>query len=482
MSLQNQTISGVFWNFSQRFSTLLIQFIIITIIARILSPADFGMIGMLSIFSSLGLVILDSGFGQALIRNQEVNQDDLSTIFFVQLFLGITIYIILFLLSPAIADFFDEPSLIMISRYVFLIFPINSLGMIHMTLVRKRLKFKLMAKISIVSVSISGIIGVISAYNDLGVWALVIQMVIRSLLDTLILWIVIRWGPSLTFKSTSIQKYLGFSFNLLVTGVMKVISRNIYTLLIGKFYPVAQVGFYNQAKRFEQIPSESLTAVIQNVSYPILSTIQNDIVRLKNGYRKIITQTMLVNLFVMFTLFAIADNLFIVLLTDKWTQSIPYFKILCFYGMLYPLHSINTNILKVRGKGKTIVILEVVRNIILAISIIITINESVFILLFASVITTFISVIINMYYSGKEIDYGIKEQTLDFVPILLIFGTISVLVMSINLMELSNLLKLSIQIPVMIILSALICEIFKINSYRSLKILILEKYKQFMLR
>jgi O-antigen/teichoic acid export membrane protein len=477
MSLKNQTISGVFWNSSQRFSTLFIQFVVITIIARILTPSDFGLIGMLSIFSSLGLVILDSGFSQALIREQDVTQDDLSSIFYVQLIIGAGIYAILFYLSPAIANFFNAPKLVEIGRLVFLLFPLNSFGIIHMTLIRKKLKFKLGAIISIISVIISGLIGVIMAYSGFGVWALVFQMIFRAFIASILSWFVISWHPSFTFKYISLRKYIGFSSNLLITGVLQVLSRNIFTLIIGRFYPVAEVGFYNQAKRFEQIPSESLTAVIQSTSYPILSTIQNENTRLKRGYKKIITQTMLINSFMMFALIAVANNLFVVILTEKWNQSIPYFQILCLYGLLYPLHSINKNILKVKGKGKTIVLLEIIKNSLLFVSIAFTINKGVSILLVASVLTTFISVLISMYLSGKIINYGMKEQILDILPMISVFAIISLIVKFVDVIDFIPAIKLILQILLMLILSFLTCELLKIKAYALTKEMILEKYK-----
>ncbi|NOR44619.1 MAG: oligosaccharide flippase family protein [Candidatus Delongbacteria bacterium] len=477
-SLTNKTVTGVFWSGTQRFASLGIQFVITLIIARILTPEDYGLIGMVTIFTALGIIMLDSGFGQALIRKQDATDEDYSTILFFQIFLGIIIYLILFFASPLIAAFFNTPELESISKVVFLILPINSFGMIHLTILRKNVKFKVYAKITIISAIISGSIAVTMAYLGLGVWTLVLQMLLQALFVSILLWHFIKWRPKLVFKIESIKNIILFSSSLLSIGLIKTVSRNIYTLLIGKFHPIAQVGYYNQAKRFEEIPSQSITSIIQNVSYPVLSTLQSDDKKLKQGYKKVITQTMFIILPLMIILAAIADNLFIVLLTEKWSPSIPLFRILCAYGILYPLYSINENILKVKGKGKLLVILEIFKNIILFISIVLTIKKGVTILLLGSVITSFISVLINMYFCGKEISYKIVEQFRDIFSIGIVSVLTAIIVMTLNYLNMSPLITLVMQMLFSSIIFISLCEIFRISAYSTMKTIIMNKLKR----
>ncbi|MDA3884348.1 MAG: lipopolysaccharide biosynthesis protein [Candidatus Delongbacteria bacterium] len=477
-SLTNKTISGVFWSGTQRFASLGIQFIITLIIARILTPEDYGLIGMVTIFTALGIIILDSGFGQALIRKQDTTDEDYSTILFFQILLGVLTYTVLFFASPLIAAFYNTPQLESLSKVIFLILPINSLGMIHLTILRKNVRFKTYAKITIISAIVSGSIAVTMAYLGFGVWTLVVQMLLQALFVSILLWHFIKWRPKLVFKIESIKSIILFSSSLLSIGIIKTIARNIYTLLIGKFYPIAQVGYYNQAKRFEEIPSQSITGIIQSVSYPVLSTLQSDDKKLKQGYKKVITQTMFIILPLMIVLAAIADNLFLVLLTDKWSPSVPLFRILCAFGILYPLHSINENILKVKGRGKLLVILEILKNIILFITILLTIRAGVVILLLGSVLTSFISVLINMYFCGKEINYKILEQFRDISPIGIISLISAAIVWSLNLLNFSSLITLILQIPLSIIMFITFCELFNISAYYTMKNILISKLKK----
>jgi len=477
-SLTTKTVSGIFWNGIQKFSTLGIQLLITIVIARILSPEDYGLIGMLSIFTALGIVILDSGFGQALIRKQDATDTDYSTIFFLQIILGLVIYAILFSLSPLIAEFYNTPRLENIAKIIFLVFPLNSLGLIHSTLLKKQLRFKSYAKTTIISSLISGIIGIVLAYNGMGVWTLVIQMLSQTLLLNVFVWFIIKWKPAFKFNYLSIKEIAPFSLSLLGIGIIKIIARNIYTLLIGKFYPLNEVGFYNQAKRFEEIPTQSITGIIQNVSYPVLSTKQTDDIKLRLGYRKIITQTMFIITPLMLILLASADNLFYVLLTEKWMPAVPYFRLLCIFGLLYPLHSINENILKVKGKGKKLVILEVIKNVFLFVSILITLKMNVAALLIGSILTSLISVLINMHYCGKEIEYSTFDQIKDIAPIAFVSILASFLTWIISFVEMNVYLLLTIQLLTGTLVFIILSSFFKLESFRIMKNIVNTKFRK----
>jgi teichuronic acid exporter len=477
-NLTTKTVSGIFWNGIQKFSTLGIQLLITIIIARILSPEDYGLIGMLAIFTSLGAILLDSGFGQALIRKQNVTVEDYSSVFYSQIFLGLIIYAILYSLSAQIASFFNTPRLENISKVIFLIFPINSIGLVHTTIMRKELKFRQFAKITILSSIASGITAVVLAYSGFGVWTLVIQMLSQSLFLSVFIWVIIKWRPSFCFNIRTIIEIAPFGLSLLGIGVIKTITRNIYTLIIGKFYPLSEVGYYNQAKRFEEIPTHSITGIIQSVSYPVLSIKQSDDAKLKSGYRKIITQTMFIITPLMLILLAAADNLFLVLLTEKWVPAVPYFRLLCVIGVLYPLHSINENILKVKGKGKKLIVLEILKNILLFVSILITLKISITALLVGSIVTSFISIIINMHYCGIEIKYSILDQLKDITPIAVISLLASVFTWSLSLIDLNLHLLLFLQLLTGTTVFLLISFLFKLESLSLMKDILTARFKK----
>jgi teichuronic acid exporter len=475
-SLKQEIVSGVFWSSVERIGSLGIQFVITIIIARVLTPVDYGLIGMLTIFTALGAVLLDSGFGQALIRKNDTTETDYSTVFFTNLALGLTIYFILYFCAPVISIFFHTPELTKISRYVFLVFPINAIGLIQNTIITKNTNFKLLTKISIISAILSGIFGISLAYSGLGVWTLVYQSLFYNLIRSILLWFFNKWRPSLIFSFNSIKNLFGFSSNLLGTGVIVVLFNNIYTLLIGRFYLVEQVGFYNQANRFQDLPTQTLTAIIQRVSYPVLSKIQDDDLRLKSAYRKIINQTVFFNFPLMLGLIATGKNLFLILLTEKWLPAVPYFQLLCIYGALFPLHSINVNILKVKGKGKMLLNLEIIRRLIMVSVIFITLRYGIITLLIGNIVASLLSISINMYFCGKEISFRIFEQIKDITPYFLI-ALISSLTMFIlnEFLEINVALLLSVQIITGILVYLVISQILKLQAYIEMRQIVLGK-------
>lgn len=478
-SLRNKTINGVIWNAVQTIGTKIIQLIITIIIARVLLPGDYGLVGMLFIFIALGNVFLDSGFSQALIRRKEVNNSLYSSVFYLNILIGVILYFILFFSSPYIANFYNEPELEEISKVIFLIFPISAFGIIHNAMMNRAINFRLLAKISLTSTLISGIIGIWMAYNGYGVWALVFQSILFSVFQVLMFWLLNRWKPILNFEISSIKEIFSFSMNLLSTNILIVVFNNIYTLIIGKFYSADKVGYYNQAKRFEEIPTSSLTSIIQKVTYPVLSQLQDDIERLKQGYRKVINLAVYLNFPLMIGLIVIAHDLFLVLLTEKWLPSVPYFQLLCIHGVFFPLHSINVNILKVQNKGKMLLKLELIRRFIIVIAILATINYGIFALLIGHVVASLISIGINMYYCGKEINLGLKEQLFDILPMLFIasFAGFSAYFCLQFFIEINIYASLALQIFVLCLVYFSLSRIFKIKSYTELFKIIKQKLK-----
>lgn len=479
MSLKEQAISGVFWSSIERFGALLLQFILNIILARLLSSFEFGLVGMLYVFTALGDVIVESGFGQALIRKNDVSQKDYSSVFFLNLIFGLIIYLFFYFLSPYIANFFKSPELELISKFVFLVFPINALALVQNTIIIKNVKFKVLAKVSILSALLSGSIGIYLAYTGYGVWALVYQAILYAVFRTIFLWIFNKWRPSFVFSFKSIKELLTFSLSLLGTNSLIVIFNNIYTIIIGKFYPVAQVGLYNQAKRMTDIPSLTLTTIVQNVSYPILCKLQDNDYQLKQGYRKVITMVVFINFPVMLGLLAIADNFIFTLLSEKWMSMVPYFQLLCVYGAFFPLHSINVNILKVKGEGKKLLTLEILRRVIVVVAIVLTLNKGVITLLIGNVIAAMLSILINMYYCGKQIRYSVIEQIKDILPYFLISVFLSFILFLLgNFISIGHLYMLILQIIIGITVYVLMSKTLRLDAYNQIYGILINEIKK----
>lgn len=326
----------------------------------------------------------------------------------------------LYFSAPFIAGFYELPEIVTLGRLIFLIIPVTSFGVIHNTMLTKELKFKDISVIGLISGLVSGVLGVFLAYNGYGIYSLVLQVLSLNIIRTLLLIFINKWLPSLEFSKNSIRALLPLSISLLGEGSLIVVFNNIYIIIIGKFYNIIDVGYYNQAKRFAELSSTSLTGVIFSVSFPALVKIKHDLNGLKDAYTRIITMTVFILVPVMLLLIVIGDDLFGILLTDKWLPAVPYFRLLCLYGITFPLHQINTNIFKVLGKGKKILLIEIIRRVLLVVSIICSINLSISYLLIGQIIAMLVIVVVNMCFSGKEINYPIFHQFKDVLPYYLI--------------------------------------------------------------
>lgn len=466
MSLKEEAVSGVIWSAIERFSCLFIQLLSTFIIARILSPSDFGLLGMLAIFTALGQTLLDSGFGQALIRKEDANDVDYSSVFYLNVVIGFCIYGVLYYLSSHIAAFYSIPDLEILSKIAFLVLPINALGLIQYTLLVKHVNFKSLSRISILAAFISGTLGIITAYYWKNVWALVLQNLLMYGCRTILFWILGSWRPIKTFSIKSIKEMLPFSLNLLFTGIISNIFNNLYSLVIGKVYNAVELGYYSQAERIQKIPSNSITEVVQRVSYPILAKIQNDKRNLKEGYRKIIRVVLFTIVPIMLILIGISEDLFDVLLTEKWKIAAKYFQILCVIGILYPLHSINLNILSVRGNSKLILLLEIIRKILLVCFLIFFSHFDIIYFIYSQVLYSVIVLFLNLYFCGREINYTLYQQIGDILPVLMVGASgFSVIISIKHIFELNQYLMILCQISVFIIIYLFLSYLFKLPAF-----------------
>lgn len=465
-NLQTKTVYSVFWTACERFGALVIQFVVTLILARILSPSDYGLLGMLALFTAIGTLLIDSGFSQALIRKTGVIIHDYSTVFYTNIFLGMLVYVLLFCMTPYIADFYGIPELEDLSKVLFLIFPICALGIIQETILIKELKFKVTAFVAVSSAVVGGCVGVLCALNGYGVWALVYQQLTLYVVKVAMLWCVSRWRPRKEFDFNVLKELSGFSLNLLCIGFINNVFINIYILIIGKYFTVNDAGYYNQARLLEETPATLIVGVVHKATYPILSQIQDDNERLKAGYKRIISMTMFVSLPLLLGMLVMADNLFIVLFSEKWLPSVPIFRILCVYGALYPFHVINTNILRVKGEGRLYLYLEIVKKTLTVLAIVLTIKYGIIPLVWGSVVVSFIAVFFNMHFCGRLINYSILEQLWDISKNLVITLLMMVLVWGIGYIPVNRFFLFFLQIVVGGIFYIGAAKLLKVDSLR----------------
>lgn len=470
--VKNKTIKGLFWSFSDLIANQGIQFIIQVILARHLVPKDFGIIGMIMVFIAISQSFIDSGFTSALIREKKPSQEDYSTVFYFNLCMAVLMYIVLFFAAGAISNFFKEPQLVAILRVLAIVIIINAFGLIQGTMLTKNINFKTQTKISVISSILSGIIAIIFAYLGYGVWSLVIRAIAIQFIQALLLCIYNRWIPSLVFKLDSFKKLFGFGWKLLVSGLIDSLYNNLYFLIIGKIFSTVELGYYTNAQKLRDTASQSITTSVQKVSYPVLSSINEDEDKdtLREAYRKIIKTAVFITFPMMFGLAVVASPLVRLIFGQKWIASIPYFQILCFAGMLFPLHAINLNILKVKGRSDLFLGLEIVKKIIglLSIAIVLFFKLGIIGLLWAAVLISYIAYFINSYYSSELLSYSTREQIKDIAPAFIAAVLMAIVVyLSGAILPDNNLVKLIIQIIIGVLVYAGACKIGKIKEMKT---------------
>ncbi len=478
-NLTEQTTKGVFWSFFENFSVQAIQFILGLIMARLLSPQEYGIIGMLAIFMAIAQVFVESGFSNALIRNNKRTELDFSTAFFFNVVVGAVAYLILFVASPLIADFFDLPILEDLTKVICLNVFINSLGIVQRAKFTINIDFKRQAKATTSSVLISGILGIYLAYTGLGVWALVIQSVFRNSLNVALLWLMSRWVPKLQFSWTSFKEMWNYGYKLLISGLINTGYNELTTLIIGKFFSASSLGNYTRAKQFAQFPSQNLTSVLGRVTFPILSNIQDDDARLERVYRKYLRLMAFIVFPLMIGLAALSEPLILIILTDKWEACIPLLQIICLYMIWYPIHSLNLNLLQVKGRSDLFLKLEIIKKTIGIISLIITVPLGLIYLVIAGVFTSIIALVINTHYTGKLLNLGFWTQMKDITPTLLLSLFMGVTVLG-STYILPDILWLQLFVGIFtgVIVYTGIAYIFKMQEFTELLSLVKSKLKK----
>lgn len=486
--LKKKTTSGLLWSFADIFATQGIQFIVLMILARLLAPEYFGLIGMVAVFITICNSIIDSGFTQALIRENNVSQQDYSTIFYFNLMMSLLLYMLLYLASPLISHFYGEKELILIIRVLSLGLIINSFGIVQRVFLVKKINFKTQTKINLIAVILSSIVAIILAIQELGVWSLVAQTLIMQFIRTVLLWSINKWMPVYTFSAYSFKKYFGFSSKLLVSGLIDTLFNNVSSIIIGRLYPAAQLGYYTNATKLGDVITNSITGALQRVTYPVLSSIKEDEIHLSNSFRKLIRTTTYLMFPIMIGLIAISDSLIPLLFGPNWFQSIIYFKLICISGMLYPLHALNLNILQVKGRSDLFLKLEIIKKTLLSVLIAISLYFSLGIigLIGAAIISSYLSLFINAYYSAKEISYPITKQLKDLLPIFFIAILMGSFVYILGIILRDNLfINLFLQIISGILFYFVISYLFKIKEFEMLWQMITQifvKFKQGKIR
>ena len=419
-SVKHRAVKGVMWSAVERFSVQGIQFVLSIVIARLVLPSEYGLIAMLGIFLAIAQTFVDSGFSNALIQKKDRTEVDYSTVFYFNILIALVVYGVLFISAPYIASFYREPELTVVTRWVGLNLLLNGLSIVQRAKLTVCVDFKTQAKASLIAVLMSGLVAVCLAYRDYGVWALVLQSLLSSFLNTLLLWIFSRWLPLWCFSWKSFRSLFSFGSKLLLSGLLHTIYINLYSLVIGRRYSAMDVGFYNRANQFSGFPSTNLVGIITRVIYSVQCELQDDTERLNRSFMCYLRVSCYI-IFPLMTLLAVlSDPLIRFLLTDKWLPSAELLSILCIEYMWYPVMVINNQILNVKGRSDYFLRAEILKKVVAIAILCATLPFGVRGLGWGIVLYNFSDIGIIIYYSKKVISTGYMEQIKNIFPLFLL--------------------------------------------------------------
>lgn len=393
------------------------QFCVGIVMARILSPSDYGITALPAVFMAIAGIFQDSGMAGALIRKENIEEKDYSTLFIYSIAMGIFMYAILFFSSPLIAEYFNTPVLTSLIRVTALTFLWGPIGTVQYVILKRNLDFKTPTKISIATRVFSAIVGIAMAYNGYGLWALVISGVLSSFLGLIIVAYTVKWYPKTGFSKDSFKYLWNYGNKMMASALLDTAYNNITPVFVAKHYSPADLGVYNRAQGYAAMPSQNVTGVIQNVTFPVLSKMQNDNEALARNYRRMLRVTAFIVFPMMLMLSALARPLVITLITVKWESCIILLQIICFSMMWYPIHAINLNLLQVKGRTDLFLRLEIIKKIIGLAILVITLPQGLIIFCIGRIISSMVSLIINTYYTGRLINVGYFKQMGDLLPI-----------------------------------------------------------------
>lgn len=428
-NLKQKAISGARWGFIENLSSLAVTFVVAFVLQRwFLSPHEFGLIGHLAIFIAISISFIDNGFSAAIIKKPEPSKVDLSTTFVTNLAISLICFALLQLAAPYVASYFGEPQLKDLLRVLSFVLIINAVSIIQRVLLVKAVDFKSLTKCSVSASVISGIVGIWMAFRGYGVWSLVGQQISRQLVNTIMLWIVGHWRISLIFSGKSFKELFSYGSNVLFTGLLDTAFKNIYFPVIGKVFGTNVLGQYTGAEKYSNVTSNNLSQVVQRVSFPVLSKVQDDIPRLRNAFRTILKVVMAVSVLVGFCLSALSYPFIVGLVGEIWAQAAHILSIICLAGAFFPAHYLYQNILQVRGKMRLYLAMDILKKVLMAISIAIgIIYKDLDILLWGLVAASILTLVIYAVCSGRTIGYSPLQQMKDLLPTFLICVIISLI-------------------------------------------------------
>lgn len=462
---KNKVISSLIWKFLERGGVQGVQFVLSIILARLVTPEDYGVIAILLVFIQIATVFIQSGFNTALIQKKDSDDLDFSSIFYLSFFVAGILYVLLFFTAPFVANFYQSELLTKLLRVISLTLFFGAVNSVQNAYVSKSMQFRRFFISSMGAVIGSGIVGIVMAYKGFGVWALVFQQLVRDFLICVILWFTVKWRPKFIFSLTRVKTLFSFGWKLLVSGLLDTVFRNIYNLIVGRIYNKETLGYFNRGHQFPQVIATNLDGSIQSVMLPTLSSHNDNVEEVKRITRRSISMSAFILMPCMFGLAAVAEPLVKVLLTDKWLLCVPFLQLACISYAIYPIQTANLTGINALGRSDIFLKLEIIKKFITVLNIIITIPLGIYAMAVGQVVSAFINSFINAYPNKKLMNYTYFEQWKDLMPSFIISIIMALSVWSLHFIPLQSIILLLIQITVGFILYIILCKILKIETY-----------------
>lgn len=460
-----RVLTNLIWRFAERCGAQGVSFIVSIIIARILTPEDYGLIALVTVFTTILQVFVDSGLGNALIQKKDTDDLDFSSVFYFNFVVCLVVYAIMFLISPWIATFYGKPELVEIVRILSLTLIISGIKNVQQAYVSRNMLFKRFFYSTIGGTIFSAFVGIILAYKGFGVWALIAQQLANSFVDTAILWLTVKWRPKLMFSWKRMKELLSFGWKLLVSSLLDTVYNNLRQLIIGKLYSASDLAYFNKGKQFPNLIIVNINASIDSILLPTMSSVQDDKCLIKGMTRRAIKTSTYVMAPLMMGLAFTSDVVVKLVLTEKWLPCVPFMQIFCITFMFYPIHTANLNAIKAMGRSDLFLKLEIIKKIIGLSLLFSTMHLGVRVMAYSMLVSSLLSQIVNSWPNRKLLNYGYLEQLKDILPSILLAGVMGGAIWTIKLLHLSTILTLIIQVICGAILYIVGSAVLKLESF-----------------
>jgi O-antigen/teichoic acid export membrane protein len=463
--LKKQVLSGLFWKFGERIIAQSVSFLISLILARLLAPEQYGTISLVLVFINIANVFVANGLGEALIQKKNASDLDFSSIFYCSVLLAAGLYILMFFTAKPIAIFYGNEDLVLLIRVLAIQLPISSIKTIQNAYVSKHMMFRKFFFSTLGGTIISGIVGIAMAMNGMGVWALVAQYLLNSIIDMLVLFITVPWRPQKLFDFDIAKDLIGYGWKLICAALVNTVYGEIRSLIIGKVYSESDLGLYSKGNQFPSLIISNINTSISNVLFPAMSNVNNDKNHLKTLTRKSMQASSFIIFPMMIGMFVIANRMILILLSEKWLPCVPYLQLSCIYWMFQPIQTANVQAIKAAGRSDICLKLEIIKKVVGFALLLISINYGVYAIVLSNTIFGFISMLINIHPNKKLIGYGYYEQFIDLIPAFFISSVMAIIVFLAGSIHLNNVIVIIAQIIIGIIVYVILARVFKVESY-----------------